>query len=157
MNLPDDLSKLILVSIRIPGLDLEPTNPARLLDALAGSVLRDLLAVELAAENLLTDPSQTTSAAFFGHYIFAVDDVRTAAAIIRSVLRRNRLESFATVFQLCPEEQVWKSIYPEGITLLHHHLAAENAAIAARAKEAHALWERLAQGANTPGNGATEQ
>ena len=72
MNLPDDLSKLILVSVRIPGLELEPANPAHLLDVLAGGVFRELFIVELAAELLLPERPVSGPTSFMGHFMFVV-------------------------------------------------------------------------------------
>ena len=150
MIFQDDLAKLILVSIRIPGLELEPTNPALLLDALAGGVLRDLLTVELAAENLLTERPRSGPASFMGYFMFAVEDVRRARIIIWSILRRTELESYTTVFQLCPEEGVWKSISPEGITMFHEDLVADAVALSAKARGILAVWQQAAQRSNSP-------
>jgi hypothetical protein len=94
MTIPDDLSKMILVSIRIPGLDLEPTNPGLLISAFAGGVLGDLLAVELAANNLLIERPMSGPRHFPGDFLFTVGDVRTAAASILAVLQRNGLKTW---------------------------------------------------------------
>ena len=155
MTIPDDLSQLILVSIRIPGLELDPENPWLLVDVLAGGVLGDLLSVELAAENLLTHRPISGPQSFTGFFMFAVEDVRTAGVIIRAVLQRNGLESFATVFKCCPEDQVWESIYPPGLTMLHAHLVAESTARSAKAREAFALWKRLQESLKPSDNDAT--
>ena len=152
MTLPDDMSKLILVSIRIPGLELKPTNPAFLISIYAGGLFADLLTVELEAEKLLLERPLSGPMPFMGLFAFTVEDVRTAGVIIRTVLRRTELESFATVFQFCPGEGVWKSMYPEGLVMLHEHLMAESVAIAAQAKEANALWQQAARDANTGSN-----
>lgn len=153
----DDLSKLILVSIRIPGLQLEPTNPAQLLNGLAGGVFRDLLTVELAAEHLLTERPRSGPTSFIGHFMFAVEDVRAAGVIIRAVLRRNDVESYAAVFQLCPEEQVWKSMHPEGLTMLHEHFAAECVALLAKSRDTLAVWRQALQEASPPSNDTAGQ
>ena len=157
MNLPDDLSKLILVSVKIPGLELEPANPARLLDVLAGGVLRELFIVELAAELLLPERPLSGPTSFMGYFMFVVEDVQTAGILIQSVLQRTRLESFATVFQLCPEEQVWKSIYPEGLTMLHDDLAGESVAMQAKAEETFAVWQQALRDSTLPRNDAAGQ
>ena len=83
--------------------------------------------------------------------------MRTAGILIQSVLQRTRLESFATVFQLCPEEQAWKSIYPEGLTMLHEHLVAESTAIEAKAKVMFATWQQALKESNQPSKDGTGQ
>jgi hypothetical protein len=47
----DEFPTVMLVSIKMPGLEIEPTNPAQLICGYAGGVLNDLLSVELSASN----------------------------------------------------------------------------------------------------------
>ena len=138
-------------------MELEPTNPAQLLDAIAGSVFQDLLTVELAAEHLLTERPQSGPTSFIGHFMFAVEDVRAAGVIIRAVLHRNDLESYAAVFQLCPEEMVWKSMYPEGLTMLNEHFAAECVALSAKSRDTLAVWKQALKEASPPSNDTAGQ
>ena len=157
MTIPDDLSKMILVSIRIPWPEPEPTDPALLISAFAGGVLGDLFAVELAAKNLLVERPMSGPRSFPGDFLFAVGDVRIAASSILSVLQRNGLKPFATVFRFDIDEFVWRSIYPPGLTMLHSVLLTEAVAMDAKAKDTAALWEQVATSLNPPGNDATGQ
>src|ERR1035441_6389311 len=106
----DEVPTVRLVSIKIPGLEIEPRNPAWIICGYAGGVLNDLLSVELSASNLLSEPSTGGARAFPGTLAFAVEDVRAAADVAWGVLKRNRLDTWARVFFHDADELLWRSI-----------------------------------------------
>ena len=133
---------MILVAIRLPGLEVEPTNPAWLINGFARGILDDLLAVELTTKNLLTQPHLTGPRPFAGTLLFPVEDVERAAAIVWGVLRRNHIGCWATIFRFDAEELIWRSIYPRrGIGLLNFTKAAESEAMILKCKTAITLWQ----------------
>src|ERR1035441_1105463 len=85
----DEVPTVRLVSIKIPGLEIEPRNPAWIICEYAGGLLNDLLSVELSASNLLSEPSTGGARQFPGTLPFAVEDVRAAADVAWGVRKRN--------------------------------------------------------------------
>ncbi len=151
------MPKQILLSIRIHGLKLEATNPAWLINALAGGVLRELLAAELAAEGLLTEPRANVRTPFLGWILFEVSDVHEAGRTVWNVLQRNGLDPWAIVFRFDRDEEIWRSIYPRGIVRMIKDVAAE---IKAGHDEGHAvlaLWKQAINGPNPEESDASKQ
>jgi hypothetical protein len=147
----NELPQVMLVSIKIPGLEVEPTNPAWLICGYAGGVLNDLLSVELSASNLLNEPSTGGARPFPGTLPFAVGDVRVAADVVWGVLKRNRLDSWASIFFFDADELLWRSLYPRaGIGLLQDNVLAEWAAHEGKLSEVRALWRKAQVGSGAP-------
>jgi hypothetical protein len=147
----DELPTVMLVSIKIPGLEIEPTNPAQLICEYAGGVLNDLLSVELSASNLLSEPTPNGARPFPGTLPFAVEDVRSAANVAWGVLKRNRLDAWATIYFFDGDELLWRSIYPRaGIGLLQDDVLAEWAACEGKLREVLALWRKAQEGSGPP-------
>ena len=142
-----DYPKAMLVFIRIPELEGEPTNPALLMNGFAGGLLSDLISVALSAGDLLTEPVRNGPTPLLGGLWFDVKDVRTAADIAWPILQRNMLDSWAIIFGFDGRELLWQSIYPRaGIGLLHEHLAAGAKARQSAAEEAYARELRRGKG-----------
>jgi hypothetical protein len=147
----DEFPTVMLVSIKMPGLEIEPTNPAQLICGYAGGVLNDLLSVELSASNLLSEPSTGGARQFPGTLPFAVEDVRAAADVAWGVLKRNGLDSWAAIFFFDGDELLWRSIYPRaGIGLLQDDVLAEWAACESKLSEVRALWRKAQEGSGAP-------
>jgi hypothetical protein len=138
----------LLVRIQIPGLDLARNNPGWLVNVFAGAVLGDLIALELAAANLLRERPQSGLQPFIGWFLFAVADVHRAGRVVQTVLKRNGLDMWATVFRYDETELVWRSIYPHSIVMLTEDVTAETSALAAKLSEVVALWKDLWTKAN---------
>jgi hypothetical protein len=147
----NELPKVMLVSIKIPGLEVEPTNPAWLITWYAGGLLNDLLSVELSASNLLSEPCPNGARPFPGILSFAIEDLRAAADVAWGVLKRNQLDHWAAIFFYDADELLWRSIYPRaGLGLLQDHLTAEWAACVGKLKEAAAFWRAAQEGSVLP-------
>jgi hypothetical protein len=141
----------MLVSIKMPGLEIEPTNPAQLICGYAGGILNDLLSVELSSSNLLSEPSANGPRPFLGTFLFPVQNVRAAADVAWGVLKRNCLENWATIFFFDADELFWRSIYPRaGLGLLTDHLLAEWAACEGKLVEFLALWRKAQECSGAP-------
>ena len=156
MNLEDKLNAIV-VRIKIPGLELERTNPAWIINAFTGGVLNDLLTVELAAESLLTNRPKGGLLAFLGWYLFEVRDVHRAGAVVWEVLRRNGLDGWATVFRFDADEVVWRSIFPRGIVMLTEDVTGETGACLAEASGVLALWTQILSRPNPTESDASKQ
>jgi hypothetical protein len=140
--IPEDTQSALLLRIKIPGLELRATEPAWLVNVLAGGILNDLVSVELAAENLLTERRPNGQPLFLGWYLFPVRDVHRAAPIVCDTLRRNGLTPWATVFRFDADELIWRSVQPRGIEMLTQDVVVEMAALAVVAGKAFKLWEQ---------------
>lgn len=135
--------KAMLVQVRSLGPEPESLSPAFFTDLVAGGLLRDLIAAELSARNLLTEPAPTGLCHFAGFLLFDVADVGAAAAVTWPVFQRNHLDQIATIFAFDGQEEIWWSIYPRlGIGLLHDDLRAWGAAMVSKSEETLALWKR---------------
>jgi len=153
----DDKPSAILVWIKIPGLELERTNPAWIINGFAGGVLQDLLSIELAAEMLLIDRPPSGPMPFLGWFLFEVADAQKAGAIVLDVLQRNGLDTWATILRYDADELIWRSIYPPGIGMLTEDVLAATGALADKCGEVLALWTQLLHRPNPSESHASKQ
>ena len=153
----DDKLSVILVSIRMPGVELEPTNPGCIINAFTGGILNDLINVELTAERLLTERQPSGERPFLGWFLFQVEDVHRAAAIVHGVLQRNGIARWATVFRWDEDELVWRSLYPMGTDLLNQDVVAEMTALAAKCSAVVAAWTQRLSRPNPSESDANQQ
>ena len=153
MNI-EERASAILVSIEIPGMDLQPENPAWLINGFAGGVLKDLLTIELDAKGLLTERPEGGMMPFLGRFLFEVNDAHAAGAAVHTVLLRNGLDTWATIFRYDPDEMIWRSIYPRGSMKLTDAFVAEGMASAAKVADVVALWKQALHGSSSSNDNA---
>jgi hypothetical protein len=132
----------ILVSIKIPGLEMDPGNPGQVINTFTGGILKELLIVELAAADLLAERPEAGVMSFLGWYLLNVTNVHQAGTTVWNVLRRLNLDRWAIVFRFDTDESVLRSIYPRGVVRLINDVTAEMQVAAAASAAVLALWQQ---------------